>query len=174
MPTSRYDDRTMAGNFSFDIVSEVDMAEVTNALDQARREVATRFDFKNTDTGMDRDEGTIEIRSSTENRLEAAREVLKDKMVRRGVPLKALSEGPVLPAARGHSRQAIHVNKGINEDKGREITKLIRGLPVKVQAQVQGDQVRITGKKKDDLQTVIKAVKEHDFGVALQFTNFRP
>ena len=126
----------MASSFSFDIVSEVDLAEVTNALDQARREVGTRFDFKGTETSLDRDETSIEIRSSTENRLEAAREVLKDKMVRRGIPLKALSEGPVLPAARGHYRQAIHVNKGISEDKGREITKFVRGLPVKVQTQV--------------------------------------
>jgi len=164
----------MASSFSFDIVSEVDMAEVTNALDQARREVATRFDFKNTVTSLDRDDTIIEVRSSTENRLEAAREVLKDKMVRRGVPLKALSEGPVLPAARGHYRQSVHVSKGINEDKSREITKFIRGLAVKVQTQVQGDQIRITGKKKDDLQAVIREVKEHDFGVALQFTNFRP
>jgi uncharacterized protein YajQ (UPF0234 family) len=164
----------MAATFSFDIVSEVDMAEVTNALDQARREIATRFDFKNTETSVERDESTIELRSSTENRLEAGREVLKDKMVRRGIPLKALSEGPVLPAARGHYRQHVYVNKGINEEKGREITKFVRGLSLKVQSQVQGDQIRITGKKKDDLQAVMKAVKEHDFGVALQFTNYRP
>jgi cyclic-di-GMP-binding protein len=164
----------MAGSFSFDIVSEVDMAEVTNALDQARREVSTRFDFKNTDTSIDRDDTTIQVRSSTENRLEAARDVLKDKMVRRGIPLKALSEGPVLPAAKGHVRQHVYVNKGISDEKGREISKFVRGLSVKVQTQIQGDQLRVTGKKKDDLQAVISAVKEHDFGVALQFTNFRP
>ncbi|HEY7281398.1 MAG TPA: YajQ family cyclic di-GMP-binding protein [Actinomycetota bacterium] len=164
----------MASAFSFDIVSEVDMAEVTNALDQARREIGTRFDFKGTDTVIERDDTTLEIRSSTENRLEAAREVLKDKMVKRGISLKALSEGPVLPAAKGHSRQHVYVNKGINEDKGREISKFIRGLPPKVQTQIQGEQIRVTSKKKDDLQSVIKAVKEQDFGVALQFTNFRP
>src|SRR5919204_7067310 len=159
----------MAATFSFDIVSEVDMAEVTNALDQARREISTRFDFKNTETSADRDATTIEIRSSTENRLEAARDVLKDKMVRRGVPLKALSEGPVLPAAKGHYRQYVYVNKGISDEKGREISKFVRGLSVKVQTQIQGDQLRVTGKKKDDLQAVIAAVKERDFGVALQF-----
>jgi uncharacterized protein YajQ (UPF0234 family) len=164
----------MASSFSFDIVSEVDMAEVTNALDQTRRELGTRFDFKGTDTVIERDDTTLEIRSSTENRLEAAREVLKDKMVKRGISLKALSEGPVLPAAKGHSRQHVYVNKGINEDKGREISKFIRGLPPKVQTQIQGEQIRVTSKKKDDLQAVIQAVKEHDFGVALQFTNFRP
>jgi cyclic-di-GMP-binding protein len=164
----------MASAFSFDIVSEVDLAEVTNALDQARREITTRFDFKGTETSIDRDETTIELRSSTEDRLKAALDVLKDKMVRRGISLKALSEGPVLPAARGHSRQSVFVNKGINEDKGREISKFVRGLPPKVQTQIQGDQIRITSKKKDDLQSVMKAVKEHDFGLALQFTNFRP
>ena len=164
----------MASSFSFDIVSEVDMAEVTNALDQARREIGTRFDFKGTDTIIERDETTIEIRSSTENRLEAAREVLKDKMVKRGVSLKALTEGPVLPAAKSHSRQHVYVNNGINEDKAREVSKFIRALPPKVQTQTQGEQIRVTSKKKDDLQLVIKAVKEHDFGLALQFTNFRP
>ena len=164
----------MASAFSFDIVSEVDLAEVTNALDKARREITTRFDFKGTETSIDRDETTIELRSSTEDRLKAALDVLKDKMVRRGISLKALSEGPVLPAARGHSRQSVFVNKGINEDKGREISKFVRGLPPKVQTQIQGDQIRITSKKKDDLQAVMKAVKEHDFGLALQFTNFRP
>jgi len=164
----------MASSFSFDIVSEVDMAEVTNALDQTRRELGTRFDFKGTDTVIERDDTTLEIRSSTENRLEAAREVLKDKMVRRGISLKALSEGPVLPAARGHYRQHVYVNKGINEDKGREISKFIRGLPPKVQTQIMGEQIRVTSKKKDDLQQVIAAVKEHEFGVALQFTNYRP
>lgn len=164
----------MAGTFSFDIVSEVNMAEVTNALDQTRRELMTRFDFKGTDTEIDRDETTLEIRSSTENRLDAAREVLKDKMVRRGISLKALTEGPVMPAARGHYRQHVYVNKGINEDKGREISKFVRGLPPKVQTQVMGEQIRVSAKKKDDLQQVIQAVKEHDFGLALQFTNYRP
>ena len=163
-----------SSSFSFDIVSEVDMAEVTNALDQARREVQTRFDFKNTETSIDRDADTIELRSSTENRLEAAREVLKDKMVKRGISLKSLTESAIFPAARGHYRQSVFVNNGINEDKGREISKFIRGLHPKVQTQIQGEQIRVTSKKKDDLQTVIRAVKEHDFDVALQFTNFRP
>jgi cyclic-di-GMP-binding protein len=160
--------------FSFDIVSEVDMAEVTNALDQARREVATRFDFKDTETTVDRDADLIEVRSSTESRLKAAVEVVKDKMVRREVPLKSLLEGPVLPAARGTYRQNLHVNRGISDEKARELTKFVKALGLKVQSQVQQDQVRITGKKKDDLQGVIRAIKEHDFGIALQFTNFRP
>ena len=161
-------------SFSFDIVSEVPMNEVTNALDQARREVTTRFDFKDTGTMLERDQDLIEIRSSTENRLQAAVDVLKEKLVRREIPLKALSEGPVLPGAKGSYRQSLHVNQGISDEKAREITKFVKGLGLKVQSQVQKDQVRITGKKKDDLQDAIKALKDHDFGIALQFTNYRP
>jgi cyclic-di-GMP-binding protein len=161
-------------SFSFDIVSEVDMDEVRNAFDQAKREVGTRFDFKNTGTTLDRDADTFEIRSETEHRLKAALEVLKDKLVHRGIALKALSEGPVLPAAKGTVRQNLHLNQGIRDEKAREITKLVKGLHVKVQSQVMGDQVRITGKKKDDLQAVIRALKDHDLGLPLQFTNFRP
>lgn len=160
--------------FSFDIVSRVDMAEVTNAVDQARREILTRFDFKGTGTSISQDEDLIELRSSTEDRLKAALEVLKEKLVRREVPLKALAEGPVLPAARGTVKQSVHVNRGISEAKAREIVRFVRGLPVKVQLQVQGDQLRVTGRTKDDLQAVIRAVRERDFGIPLRFVNFRP
>jgi len=160
--------------FSFDIVSQVAMPEVANALDQAQREISQRFDFKNTGTTVGRDGTLIEVRSSTEDRLKAAVEVIKEKMVRREVPLKALSEGPVLAAAKGAVRQSIHVNQGISEEKAREIVKFIKGTGLKVQSQVQGDQLRVTGKKKDDLQAIIRAVKEHDFGIALQFVNLRP
>jgi len=161
-------------SFSFDVVSQVDIQELTNALDQARREITTRFDFKNTQTDISRDDLLIEVRSSTEDRLKAAIEVMKEKMVRREVPLKALSEGPILPAARGTTRQNVHVNQGISDEKAKEMTKLIRGSGLKVQAQIQGDQVRVSGKKKDDLQSAIQLLKDHDFGIALQFVNFRP
>jgi uncharacterized protein YajQ (UPF0234 family) len=160
--------------FSFDIVSEVDTHELRNAYEQAGREIGTRFDFKNTGTTLGLDEDLIEVRSSTENRLKAAVDVLKDKMVRRQISLKALSEGPVLPAAKGTVKQSLHVNHGISDDKAREITKFVKGTGLKVQSQVQKDQVRISGKKKDDLQDVIKALKEKDFGIPLQFTNYRP
>lgn len=160
--------------FSFDIVSRVDMAEVTNAVDQARREILTRFDFKGTGTSISQDEDLIELRSSTEERLKAALEVLKEKLVRREVPLKALSEGPVLPAARGTVKQSVHVNRGISEEKAKEIVRFVKGLAVKVQPQVQGDQLRVTGRKKDDLQAVIRAIRERDFGIPLRFVNFRP
>jgi cyclic-di-GMP-binding protein len=160
--------------FSFDVVSEVDQHEVKNALDQASREIQTRFDFKGTGTGMSLDEDLIEVRSSTENRLKAAVDVLREKFVRRSISLKALRAGPVLPAAKGTVRQSLHINRGISEDKARELTKFIKASGIKVQAQVQGDQLRVTGKKKDDLQAVIKALKDKDFDIPLQFTNYRP
>jgi cyclic-di-GMP-binding protein len=163
----------VAKGSSFDIVSEVDLAEVTNAVDQARRELVQRFDFKNTGTSIEQDEDLIELRSSTDDRLKAAVEVVKDKMVRRQVSLKALHEGPVLPAAKGTYRQAVNINRGISEEKAREINKAIKALGVKVQTQVQGDQIRVTSKSKDDLQRVIADLKERDFGIPLQFTNYR-
>ncbi|HEX9824184.1 MAG TPA: YajQ family cyclic di-GMP-binding protein [Actinomycetota bacterium] len=160
--------------FSFDVVSEVDLAEVTNAVDQARREVTTRFDFKGTDTSISEDEDLIELRSSTEDRLKAALEVLKEKLIRRKVPIKALSEGPIQPAAKGTVRQALNINRGISQDKARELNKFIKDLGLKkVQTQVQGDQLRVSAPKKDDLQEVITALKENDFGIPLQFTNYR-
>jgi len=161
-------------DFSFDIVSQVSMPEVSNAVDQARREIAQRFDFKNTGTNITQDDKLIEVRSSTEDRLKAAVEVLKEKAVRREVSLKALHLGPVQPAAKSTSKQVINVNVGISEEKAREIVKFVKGLKTKVQSSVQGDQVRVSSKAKDDLQAVIRAVKEHDFDVPLQFVNFRP
>jgi hypothetical protein len=158
---------------SFDIVSEVDLAEVRNAVDQAHREIVQRFDFKDTGTGIDLDDDLIELRSGTEERLKAAVEVLKEKAVRREVSLKALHEGPVLPAAKGTYRQTINVTSGINDEKAREINKHIKGLHLKVQTQVQGEQIRVSAKSRDDLQTVIKEMKEKDFGIPLQFTNYR-
>ena len=164
----------MAKDFSFDIVSDVPMHEVANAVDQARREILTRFDFKDTGTSVDQDAELIEIRSGSENRLAAALDVVKEKLVRREISLKALHMGPVLPAAKGTYKQAVNINRGINPDRAREVTKFVKGLKVKVQSQVMGEQVRITGKKKDDLQSVMQALKTEDFGIPLQFTNFRP
>ena len=160
--------------FSFDIVSEVDLQEVANAIDQAGRELATRFDFKGTDTEISRDNTTIELRSSTEDRLKAALQVLREKAVKRNVPLKALSEGEIHPAATGHVRQAITVLTGISDEKTKEISKFVKSQVPKIQTHIQGAQVRVTGKSKDDLQKAIAAVKDHDFGLALQFTNYRP
>jgi uncharacterized protein YajQ (UPF0234 family) len=164
----------VTAQFSFDIVSEVDLQEVRNAYDQAVREIQTRFDFKDTGTAMSLDQDLIELRSSTENRLQAAVDVLKEKLVRRQISLKALHEGPVLPAAKGTVRQSLNINRGISEEKGREIIKYVKRIGLKVQIQAQKDQVRVTSKKKDDLQQVISALKEGEFGIPLQFTNYRP
>lgn len=164
----------MPADFSFDIVSEVSMPELTNAVDQAMREIAQRFDFKGTETSITRDDKAIEIHSSTEDRLKAALEVLKEKAVKREISLKALSPGPVQPAAKGTYRQTVSVTVGISDEKAKELTKFIKALGAKVQTQIQGDRVRVTGKKKDDLQVVIQGVRGHDFGVPLQFTNYRP
>ena len=160
--------------FSFDIVSELDPQEVRNAVDQATREVSTRFDFKGTETSLALDGDLIEMRSSTEDRLKAAREVLREKFVRRELSLKALADGPILPAASGSVRQSLQVNRGISDEKARDLVKIIKKSGAKVQTQIQGDQLRVTGKKKDDLQAVIQAVKAEDVGIPLQFTNYRP
>jgi hypothetical protein len=160
--------------FSFDIVSEVDTQEVRNAVDQAGREISQRFDFKGTETSVSLGDDAIEMASGTEDRLKAAWQVLQEKAVKRNVPLKALQPGDVQPAAKGSVRQSVKVLTGLSDDKAKEISKFARQSVPKVQTQIQGAQVRVLGKNKDDLQAVIKAVKEHDFGVALQFTNYRP
>ena len=159
---------------SFDVVSELDMQEVRNAVDQAAREVATRFDFKNTGTSIELTPKTIDLESESEPRLEALHQVLEEKLVRRKVSLKALGYGKIEEAAKGAVRQTVTLNVGISSDKAREIGKFVKELGLKgVQHQVQGDQLRVTGKKRDDLQAAIAAMKDHDFGVPLQFTNFR-
>jgi cyclic-di-GMP-binding protein len=160
--------------FSFDIVSEVDLQEVRNAVDQAGREIAQRFDFKNTDTRLALADEKIEMHSSTEDRLKAAWQVLQEKAVKRSISLKALHPGEVEPAAKGAVRQTVSVVTGLSDDKAKEISKFAKQSVPKVQTQIQGEQVRVLGKSKDELQAVIRAVKEHDFGVALQFTNYRP
>jgi hypothetical protein len=162
--------------FSFDVVSQVDEQEVRNALDQARREIGQRFDFKGTGTEVEQ-EGTpiktITIRANSEGRVTAAVDVVKEKMVRRNVPLKALHEGKILPAAGGTYKETIEVVQGISDEKARTINKFIKSEALKVQTQIQGDQLRILSKSKDDLQLAIKSLKEEDFGIALQFTNYR-
>jgi uncharacterized protein YajQ (UPF0234 family) len=160
--------------FSFDIVSEVDLQEVRNAVDQAGREISQRFDFKGTDTTVELAEDKIELHSSTEDRLKAAWQVLQERTIKRNVPLKALHPGPIQEAAKGTARQSIEIITGIPDEKTKEISKFVRQAVPKAQTQIQGAQVRVLGKSKDDLQAAIRAVKEHDFGLALQFTNYRP
>jgi cyclic-di-GMP-binding protein len=159
---------------SFDVVSEVDMQEVRNAVDQAGREVATRFDFKDTGSEIELAGQQITLRSGTEDRLKAVVQVLEEKLVRREVSLKALSYGKVEEAARTTVRQTVDLNAGIGSDHAKKINKHIKDLGLKgVSSQTQGDQVRVTGKKRDDLQAVIAALKAEDFGIPLQFQNFR-
>jgi uncharacterized protein YajQ (UPF0234 family) len=159
---------------SFDVVSQVDLQEVRNAVDQANRELSTRFDFKGTESVVSLRDNAIELESASEERLKAVTQVLEEKLVKRKVSLKALDYGKVEEASRGRARQTASIHVGINDEKAREIGKFVKTLGLKgVQHQVQGDQLRISGKKRDDLQTAIGKLREHDFGVPLDFTNFR-
>jgi cyclic-di-GMP-binding protein len=159
---------------TFDIVSEVDMQEVRNAVDQANREASTRFDFKGTDSRIDIGDGDLTLHSSTEDRLAALRQVLEEKLVRRQVSLKALDPGKVEEASKGTARQHIAIKAGISQDHAKKLNKFVKDLGLKgVSSQTQGDQLRVSGKKRDDLQAVIAACKAEDFGIPLQFENFR-
>jgi uncharacterized protein YajQ (UPF0234 family) len=159
---------------TFDVVSEVDMQEIRNAVDQASREASTRYDFKGTGSTVELTEKTIELHTESEQRLKALTQVLEEKLVKRKVSLKALDYGKLEEAAKGTVRQTVTLNVGINQDKAGEIGKYIKDLGKKgLSHQVQGQQLRVSGKKKDDLQDAIQALREHDFGIPLQFTNFR-
>ena len=159
---------------TFDVVSEVDGQEVRNAVDQAQREVTTRFDFKDTGSTIDLAGNEIKLHSSTEDRLRALVQVLEEKLVRRSVSLKAVSYAKVEEAAKGTVRQLVTLNTGIGDAKARDINRFIKDLGRKgVSSQTQGDQIRVSAKKKDDLQATIAALREHDFGIPLQFQNFR-
>jgi cyclic-di-GMP-binding protein len=159
---------------TFDIVSEVDMQEVRNAVDQSNREAATRFDFKNTDSEIELGDNDLVLRSSTEDRLRALRQVLDEKLVKRQVSLKALDAGKIEEAQKGTVRQHIAIRAGISSDHAKKLNKFIKDLGLKgVSSQTQGEQLRVSGKKRDDLQEVIAKCKAEDFGIPLQFTNFR-
>ena len=159
---------------SFDVVSEIDMQEVRNAVDQAAREVVTRYDFKDTGSEVSFNDTDISLVSSSEDRLNALRQVLEEKLVKRKVSLKALSYGEVEDGAGTSVRQVVLLQAGISSDKAKELNKFIKGLGIKgVQSQTQGEQVRVISKKRDHLQTVISELKEADFDLPLQFENFR-
>jgi uncharacterized protein YajQ (UPF0234 family) len=159
---------------TFDIVSQVDMQEVRNAVDQAQRELATRFDFKGTDSSVELAGMELRLRSSTEDRLKAVVQVLEEKLVKRKVSLKALEHGRPEEAAKGTVRQTITLKAGIGPDNAKAINRWIKdNAPKGVSSQTQGDQVRVSGKKRDDLQAVISGLKGQDFGLPLQFENFR-
>jgi uncharacterized protein YajQ (UPF0234 family) len=158
---------------SFDIVSELDLHEIENALQQAQKEVGTRFDFRGTDTELERTEDGILVRANSEGRIDAALLVLKEKLAKRKVSQRTLDPQKVEPAAKGHYKQLIKLKKGISKEKAKDVVQFIKDSKLKVQSAIQGEQVRVTGKKKDDLQEVIQAVRAKDFELDLQFTNFR-
>jgi uncharacterized protein YajQ (UPF0234 family) len=167
----------MAKESSFDVVSEVDMQEVRNAVDQARREISQRFDFKGTGSNVElAKEGgadVIQVRSNTEQKVKDVVKVLEEKLVKRKVALKALQPEEIQPAAGGTARQSLRLNQGISTDKARAIVKLVKDRKLKAQAAIQGDQVRVSSKSKDTLQEVMQILRDADVGIPLQFTNLR-
>ncbi len=159
---------------TFDVVSEVDLQEVRNAVDQASREVTTRFDFKDTNSRVELGDGTITLASITEDRLTALRQVLEEKLVKRKISLKAVEFGNVEVASGSTVRQVATLTAGINSDRSRDINKFLKALGIKgLTSQTQGEQVRVSHKKRDALQEAMAALKEEDFGIPLQFQNFR-
>ena len=158
---------------TFDVVSQVDLQEIDNAVNQARKELGQRYDFKGSDTEVDLDETEIRIASADDFRVKAAAEVVESKLVRRGISMKAVVRGNVEPASGGRAKLTLTLQKGISTDKGRAIVKLIKDAKLKVQAQIQDDQVRVSGKKRDDLQAVIQLLKEADLDLPLQYVNMR-
>ena len=159
---------------TFDVVSEIDRQEVKNAIDQAQREIGTRFDFKNTNSTIELNDLLITLRTVNEDRLAALRLVVEEKLVKRGVSLKGLDWGKVEEATQNTVRQVVTIAVGINSDKAREINRMIKEKgPKGISSQTQGDTVRVTGKKRDDLQGVIALLKGADLEIPLQFNNFR-
>jgi uncharacterized protein YajQ (UPF0234 family) len=163
----------MAEN-TFDIVSKVDLQEVSNAIQNALKEVHTRFDLKDSKSEIALEgKDAIILSSSDEYKLKAVSDILQSKLVKRNVPLKALSHGVVEPAAGSRARQKITMQQGIPIEKAKEIVKVIKDSKKKVQASIQGDVVRVSGKDRDSLQEIIALLKGHDFGIDMQFTNYR-
>jgi len=159
---------------SFDVVSEVDRQEVRNAVDQATREIANRFDFKNTNSSIEQNDLVITMATVSEDRLNALRTVLEEKLVKRGVSLRGVEYGDVQEATQNTVRQVATIKVGISSDKAKEINKLIKAEgPKGVQSQTQGESVRVSSKKRDHLQDVMALLKNGDLGIPLQFNNFR-
>ena len=163
----------MAQQNSFDIVSQVDRAEITNAINQTMKEVQQRFDFKGSHATVALEEKELVLNAEDETKLRNMNDILQQKLVRRGVPLKALSYGKVEPAAGSTVRQHVQIQQGIPQEKAKDIVKSIKDSKAKVQASIQGDMVRVSGKDRDTLQQVIAGLKAKDFGINMQFTNYR-
>ena len=158
---------------SFDVVSRVDVQEIDNALNQTRKEVGQRYDLKDTKSEIAWDQKEIAITSADDFKVKAVVDVLQSKLAKRNVPLKNLEYGKIEPAGGGRARQRITVQQGIVVEKARDIVKRVKSSGLKVQAQIAEDQVRVSGKNRDDLQAVIQTLRGEDFGIALQFVNFR-
>jgi uncharacterized protein YajQ (UPF0234 family) len=163
----------MAQQNSFDIVSEVDRAEVMNAVNQTMKEVRQRFDFKDSKAAVALEEKDLVLTAEDETKLRNMNDILQQKLVRRGVPLKALSYGDPEPAAGGTVKQRAQIQQGIPQEKAKEVVKFIKDSKAKVQASIQGEMVRVSGKDRDTLQQVIASLKAKDFGINVQFTNYR-
>jgi uncharacterized protein YajQ (UPF0234 family) len=163
----------MAQQNSFDIVSEVDRAEMTNAIQQTIKEVRQRFDFKGSSATVALEANELILTAEDETKLRNMNDILQQKLVRRGVPLKALSYGNVEPAAGGTVRQKVQIQQGIPQEKAKEVVRFIKDSKAKVQASIQGDVVRVSGKDRDTLQAVIANLKGKDFGIDMQFSNYR-
>jgi len=163
----------MAQQNSFDIVSEVDNAEISNALNQTIKEVRQRFDFKGSHANVVHEKTELVLTAEDETKLRNMNDILQQKLVRRGVPLKALSYGDIEPAAGGTVRQRAQIQQGIPQEKAKEVVRFIKDSKAKVQASIQGDVVRVSGKDRDTLQDIIAKLKAKDFGIHMQFTNYR-
>ena len=165
----------MATENSFDIVSKIDLQEVKNAMEQALKEVGQRFDFKGSKSEIRLDETAkeISVTSDDDYKLKSLIDILQTKLIKRGISPKALTYGKVEAGLGGTAKQKITLQQGIPSDKAKEIVKAIKDMKLKIQTQIQGDQLRVTGKNRDDLQSVIKALRETDFGIDMQFTNYR-
>jgi uncharacterized protein YajQ (UPF0234 family) len=163
----------MAAENSFDVACKIDMQEVTNAIDQARREIATRYDLKGSKNEITPDKMDIVLTSGDDMKLKAVLDILQSKLHRRGIDLKALTVLDPEPAGGGLVRQKVTLQDGVPMEKAKEIVRLIKDSKLKVQASIQEKQVRVTGKSRDDLQSVIALLKAKDLGIALQFTNYR-
>ncbi len=164
----------MSGMPSFDVVSEVDRQELKNAVDQTQREIGQRYDFKNTDSSIEQNELILTLKTSSEDRLRALRTVLEERLVKRGVSLRGLDWGKIEPATGESVRQVVTVKVGITSEKAREINKLVKEKgPKGISTQTQGETVRVSGKKRDDLQDTITLLKGASLGIPVQFVNFR-
>ena len=163
----------MAAENSFDVVSKIDMAEVTNAVTQALKEIGQRFDFKGSKSNITQEKDDLVVASDDEYKLKSVIDILQGKLVKRGVPTRNISYGKLEPALSGTIRQRLTLQQGIPIDKAKEVVKAIKDSKIRVQASIQSDQVRVTGKSRDDLQMVIQLLKGKDFGIELQFENFR-